>query len=123
MSESVHVALDARSYDVSIGAFTADAIADKIAAALDPQTTGVAVLVDGNVAEKSGRARELVAALAERVRRVARLDLRAGEACKNLAEIEKSCEWMAAHEYDRRAAVIGIGGGAAPAHPPFFSAI
>ena len=43
MSETVHVALGARSYDVSIGGFTADAIADRIAAALDPNTTGVAV--------------------------------------------------------------------------------
>jgi 3-dehydroquinate synthase len=123
MSETVQVALGARSYDVTIGAFTADAIADKIAAALDSQTTGVAVLVDANVAEKSGRARELVAALAERVPCVARLDLRAGEACKNLTEIEKSCEWMAAHEYDRRAAVIGVGGGAATDHAGFVAAI
>jgi len=119
----VPVELGVRSYDVSIGDFTADAIADRIAAALDPDTTGVAVLVDANVAEKSARARELVAALAERVPRVARLDLRAGEACKNLTEIEKSCEWMAAHEYDRRAAVIGVGGGAATDHAGFVAAI
>jgi len=123
MSEIVHVALGARSYDVSIGASTPDAIADTLAAALDPKTTGVAVLVDGNVAEKSGRARELVATLAERLPRVARLDLRAGEACKNLTEIEKSCEWMASHEYDRHAAVIGIGGGAATDHAGFVASI
>ena len=54
-----------RSYDVSIGGFSADAIADKIAAALDPKTTGVAVLVDAQVAERSARARELVAALGD----------------------------------------------------------
>ena len=53
MSETVHVELGARSYDVSIGAFTPDAIADKIAAALDPKTTGVAVLVDAT--SRSGR--------------------------------------------------------------------
>ena len=123
MSETVPVALGARSYDVSIGAFSPDAIADKLAASLDPKTTGVAVLVDANVAEKSPRARELVAALAERLPRVARLDLRAGEACKNLTEIEKSCEWMASHEYDRRATVIGIGGGAATDHAGFVAAI
>jgi 3-dehydroquinate synthase len=97
MSEKVHVALGARSYDVSIGAFTPDAIAETIASALDPKTTGVAVLVDEQVAEKSARARDLIAALAKRLPRVDRLDLRAGEACKNLAEIEKSCEWLAAH--------------------------
>jgi 3-dehydroquinate synthase len=123
MSEIVHVALGARSYDVSIGASTPDGIAERLAAALDPKTTGVAVLVDANVAEKSARARELVAALAERLPRVARLDLRAGEACKNLTEVEKSCEWMASHEYDRRAAVIGIGGGAATDHAGFVASI
>jgi len=123
MSEKVHVALGARSYDVSIGAFTPDAIAETIASALDPKTTGVAVLVDEQVAEKSARARDLIAALAKRLPRVDRLDLRAGEACKNLAEIEKSCEWLAAHEYDRRAAVVGIGGGAATDHAGFAAAV
>ena len=55
------------------------AIADTMAAALDPKTTGVAVLVDANVAERSARARELVAALARAAAaRRARLDLRAG---------------------------------------------
>ena len=55
MSEIVQVALGDRSYDVSIGAFSADAIADKLAAALDPKTTGVAVLIDAQVAERSAR--------------------------------------------------------------------
>ena len=123
MSEIVPVALGARSYDVTIGALTPDAIAGTIAAALDPKTTGVAVLIDANVAEKSARARDLVAALAKRLPRVARLDLRAGEACKNLTEIEKSCEWLAANEYDRRAAVVGIGGGAATDHAGFAAAV
>ena len=123
MSEKVHVALGARSYDVSIGAFTPDAIAETIASALDPKTTGVAVLVDGQVAEWSARARDLIAALAKRLPRVDRLDLRAGEACKNLTEIEKSCEWLAAHEYDRRAAVVGVGGGAATDHAGFAAAV
>jgi 3-dehydroquinate synthase len=123
MSEIVPVALGARSYDVTIAALTPDAIAGTIAAALDPKTTGVAVLIDANVAEKSARARDLVAALAKRLPRVARLDLRAGEACKNLTEIERSCEWLAAHEYDRRAAVVGIGGGAATDHAGFVAAV
>ena len=78
MSETVHVALGDRSYDVSIGAFSPDAIADKVAAALDPKTTGVAVLIDAQVAERSARARELVAALGARLPHVERLELRAG---------------------------------------------
>src|SRR5205814_1443085 len=63
MTDAVHVELGARSYDVSIGAFSPDEIADKIAAALDPKTTGVGILIDGQVAERSARARDLVAAL------------------------------------------------------------
>ena len=123
MTDAVHVELGARSYDVSIGAFSPDEIADKIAAALDPKTTGVGILIDGQVAERSSRARDLVAALAKRLPRVERLDLRAGEACKNLAEIERTCEWLAARAYDRRAAVVGIGGGAATDHAGFAAAV
>src|SRR3954452_8006533 len=103
MSEVVRVELGDRSYDVAIGAFSPDAIAEKLAAALDPKTTGVAVLIDAQVAERSPRGRELVAALGKRLPRAARLELRPGEACKNLTEIEKSCEWRAANGYDRRA--------------------
>jgi 3-dehydroquinate synthase len=121
--ESVRVELGARSYDVSIGAFSPDAVADTLAAALDPKTTGVAVLIDAQVAERSPRARDLVVALAARLPRVERLDLRPGEACKNLTEIEKTCEWLAAHGYDRRAAVVGVGGGAATDHAGFAAAV
>jgi len=123
VSDSVHVDLGARSYDVSIGAFPPDAVADRIAAALDPNLTGVAVLIDAHVAERSARARALIGALAARLPRVDRLELRPGEACKNLAEIEKTCEWLAARGYDRRAAVVGIGGGAATDHAGFAAAV
>ena len=123
MSDSVHVDLGARSYDVSIGAFPPDAVADRIAAALGPNLTGVAVLIDAHVAERSARARALIGALAARLPRVDRLELRPGEACKNLAEIEKTCEWLAARGYDRRAAVVGIGGGAATDHAGFAAAV
>ena len=123
MSDVVPVELGARSYDVTIGASAPEAIAETVAAALDPKTTGVAVLIDAQVAERSPRARDLVAALAARLPRVERLDLRPGEACKNLTEIEKTCEWLAAHGYDRRAAVVGIGGGAATDHAGFAAAV
>jgi 3-dehydroquinate synthase len=120
---TVNVDLGSRGYDVSIGAFSPQAVADKVAAALDPKTTGVAVLIDGQVAARSPRARDLIGALSARLPRVERLDLRPGEACKNLAEIEKTCEWLAAHGYDRRAAVVGIGGGAATDHAGFAAAV
>jgi len=119
----VRVELGARSYDVGIGAYTPAQIADTLAAALDPKTTGVAVMIDAQVAERSARARELVAALAKRLPRVERLELRAGEACKNLTEIEKTCEWLAARAYDRSTAVVGIGGGAATDHAGFAAAV
>jgi 3-dehydroquinate synthase len=123
MDGGVRVELGARSYEVSIGRLSPDAIAEKIAAALDPKTTGVAVLIDANVAAVSARARDLVAALAKRLPRVLRLDLRQGEACKNLTELEKTCEWLAANEYDRRSAVVGVGGGAATDHAGFAAAV
>ena len=52
-----------------------------------------------------------------------RLDLRAGEACKTLTEIEKTAEWLASRGYDRRAAIVGIGGGATTDHAGFAAAI
>jgi len=123
MLGTIHVELGARSYDVGIGAYSSDQVAAKIAAALDPKTTGVAVLIDAQVAERSARARDLIAALGRCLPRVARLELRPGEACKNLTEIEKTCEWLAAQGYDRRAAVVGVGGGAATDHAGFAAAV
>ena len=120
---TIPVPLGDRSYDVSIGAFTPAEVADRLAAAFDPKTTGVAVLVDATVAERSPRARALIAALTERLPRVERLELRGGEACKNLTEIERSAEWLAAHAYDRRAAIIGLGGGAATDHAGFAASV
>ena len=91
MSDTPFTSSWARAATTSASAtFTPDAIADMMAAALDPDTTGVAVLVDANVAEQSARARELVAALggAAAARRRA-WTCAPGEACKNLTEIEK----------------------------------
>jgi 3-dehydroquinate synthase len=65
----------------------------------------------------------LVEALARRLPRVERFDLRAGEACKNLTEIERTVEWLASRAYDRHTAVIGVGGGAATDHAGFAASI
>jgi 3-dehydroquinate synthase len=119
----VGVELGARRYDVRIGSFTADEVAGMLAAALGADVTGVAVLVDGGLAACSPRVAPLVAALAGRLPRVARHDLPAGEACKNLAEIERTAEWLAQNGYDRRGAVIGIGGGATTDHAGFAASI
>jgi 3-dehydroquinate synthase len=123
MSDTVRVELGARAYDVRIGTFSPAAVAETIAAALDPATTGVAVMVDEALGARSPRVAPLVAALAARLPHVERLDLRAGEACKNLTELERTVEWLAARGYDRRTAVVGIGGGAATDHAGFAAAI
>jgi 3-dehydroquinate synthase len=123
VSAVVHLALGARSYDVRIGAFSAEEVAATIAAALDPATTGVAVLVDGGLSAISPRVPPLVAALAARLPHVERLDLPAGEASKTLDEIERTTEWLASCGFDRKSAVIGIGGGATTDHAGFAAAI
>jgi 3-dehydroquinate synthase len=119
---TVGVELGARRYDVRIGAFDADDAAAALAAALG-DTTGVAVLVDSGLAEASSRVAPLVAALGKKLPHVARRDLPAGEASKNLREIERTTEWLAAEGFDRRATVIGVGGGATTDHAGFAAAI
>jgi 3-dehydroquinate synthase len=119
---TVPVPLAERSYEVTIGVLEADAVADILAAALG-KTTGVAVLCDRQVAAASPRVAPLVAALAARLPRVRTYDLPAGEAAKNLAEIERTCQWLAENGYDRGAAIIAIGGGAASDHAGFAAAV
>ncbi|HET6150609.1 MAG TPA: 3-dehydroquinate synthase [Polyangia bacterium] len=119
---TIGVELGARRYDVRVGSFAADAAADALASAL-PGITGAAVLVDGDLGRRSPRVAPLLAALARRVPRVARRDLPAGEGSKNLTEIERTMEWLAAEGFDRRAAVIGVGGGATTDHAGFAAAI
>jgi 3-dehydroquinate synthase len=122
MSVTVHVPLGTRAYDVTVGDFTADAAADALEAVLG-KSTGVAVLVDGQVAALSPRVAALVTALSTRLPRVRRFELPAGESAKNLTEIGRTCQWLAESGYDRGAAVIGIGGGAATDHAGFAAAV
>jgi 3-dehydroquinate synthase len=81
------------------------------------------VLVDAAVGERSPRVAPLVEALRARLPNVKRFDLRAGEACKTLAEIERTTEWLAEQGYDRRGAIVGVGGGAATDHAGFAAAV
>ncbi len=122
MSLTIPVELGARRYEVSVGTFAPEAVADTLAEAFGPSTTGVALLVDGAVAALP-RAQALAAALAARLPGLAQFNLKAGEACKSLSEIERTVEWLAARGYDRRAAIIGLGGGAATDHAGFAAAI
>jgi 3-dehydroquinate synthase len=119
---TVGVELGARRYDVRIGAVEPAEAAAAIAGALGA-VTGAAVLVDEQVAARSPRVAPLVEALRARLPNVKRFDLRAGEACKTLAEIERSTQWLAESGYDRRGAVIGVGGGAATDHAGFAAAV
>jgi len=101
MATTIRVELGARSYEVRIGSFGADEVAGAIAEALPQGTTGVAVLVDAGLGACSPRVGPIVEALGRRLPRVERLDLPAGEASKNLGEIERTTEWLASREYDR----------------------
>ncbi len=122
MTTTIPVELGARRYDVRVGTFTAPAVAETLAEAFGPSTTGVALVVDGGVAALP-RARALTEALSARLPGVAAFELPAGEACKSLAQIERTVEWLAARGYDRQAAVVGLGGGAATDHAGFAAAV
>jgi 3-dehydroquinate synthase len=119
---TIGVELGARRYDVRIGAVAPTDAASAIADALGA-VTGAAVLVDEQVGARSPRVAPLVDALRARLPNVKRYDLRAGEASKTLAEIERTTQWLAENGYDRRGAVIGVGGGAATDHAGFAAAV
>jgi 3-dehydroquinate synthase len=123
VTTTIRVELGPRSYDVHIGELTAEETAATIAGAFDPDTTGVAVLVDRGLGTLSPRVAPLVAALARRLPRVERFDLPAGEASKSLAEIGRTAEWLASRGFDRKAAIVGLGGGATTDHAGFAAAI
>jgi len=119
---TISVPLGQRSYDVCIAPAGAADMAQKIAAALG-KPTGVAVLVDSRLQELSPRVQPLVEALTARLPRVRCLDLAAGESCKTMAAIERTCDWLAGNGYDRGAALVAIGGGATSDHTGFAAAI
>ena len=118
----LRVPLDDRSYDVHIGSFGAEEVAERFAEAVGTPS-GVAVLVDEYVAQVSPRVAPLVDGLAARLPRVQVLRLPRGEAAKSLACVERSCQWLAEHGYDRGSVIVGLGGGAATDHAGFVAAI
>lgn len=129
---TIPVPIPGRAYEVRIGRFgglgafgdpgSMDAVAEMLASSLG-RVSGVAVLVDETVGQRSPLVAPLVEALAGRLPNVRRYDLPGGEACKNLREIERTTEWLAAQGFDRGAAVVGVGGGAASDHAGFAAAI
>ncbi len=119
---TISVPLGERRYDVRIGEHAPAETADAIAAAVG-KTTGVAVMVDGQLAKVSPRVAPLVEALASRLPKVSRFDLPPGESCKTLGAVETTCQWLAKQGYDRGATLVGVGGGAATDHTGFAAAI
>jgi 3-dehydroquinate synthase len=119
---TLRVPLGDRSYDVHIGHLSTDEVADKITAAIG-KPSGVAVLVDEHVAKVSPRVPALIAALATRLPKVKSFSLPQGESAKSLAQVERTCQWLAENGYDRGAVIVGIGGGAATDHAGFVAAI
>jgi len=116
------VPLDHRSYDVHIATLTPDEVAGYIATAVG-KPSGAAVLVDEHVAAISPRFAPLVAALSARLPRVQVFRLPRGESAKNLAAVERTCQWLAESGYDRGSVVIGVGGGATTDHAGFVASI
>jgi 3-dehydroquinate synthase len=119
---TLRVPLFERSYDVHIGNLGVAEVADKITAAIG-KPSGVAVLVDEHVARVSSRVPELLDALAARLPKLKSFGLPRGESGKNLAAVERTCQWLAESGYDRGSAIVGIGGGAATDHSGFVAAI
>jgi 3-dehydroquinate synthase len=121
---TIPVPLGARAYDVRIGVIEPAEAASLLAAAAG-KPSGVAVLVDGQVGRVSPRVAPLIEALAARLPNVLvrRYDLPPGEACKNLTEVQRTAEWMAAQGFDRGAVVVAIGGGATSDHAGFVASI
>ena len=121
---TIPVPLGERAYQVRIGRFEPAEVAEALAAAIGA-TSGLAVLVDANVARLSPRVAPLVEALAARLPGVKlhRFELAPGESCKSLPELQKTLEWMAGAGLDRGAVVLGIGGGAASDHAGFAAAV
>ena len=119
---TIPVPIAERAYEVVIGVVPPDETAGRLARALG-RTSGIALLVDGGLGRASPRVDALAAALGARLPGVRRLDLPAGEACKTLAAIEATCQWLAAQGFDREASVVALGGGAACDHAGFGAGI
>ena len=108
MSETVHVPLGDRAYDVVVG----DGLLAEAGARIAPLISGrkhVAVVSDETVAAL--HLDTLRAGLAEAGISLSALTLPPGEATKCWAELERVVEWLLAEKIERRDVVIALGGG------------
>ena len=92
---TVPVPLPERSYQVHIGVIAPELAADTLAAALG-KPTGVAVLIDGQLAARSPRAAELVQALSARLPGVRALPAAGGRVLQEPGGGRATCQWLAA---------------------------
>ena len=107
MTETVRVALGARSYDVRIGPGLIGRAGEEIAPLL--ARPRVAILTDARVAELHLVPFE--AALAKAGIKSSALALPPGEATKGWSEFSRAVEWLLAERIERRDVVVALGGG------------
>ncbi len=106
-TDTVHVALDARAYDVRIGAGLLTRAGGEIAPLL--HRARVAIVSDATVDALHGEA--LRAALADAGITSVTLTLPPGEATKGWPEFTRTVEWLLAQKVERRDVVVALGGG------------
>ena len=107
MTETVHVALGERAYDVVVGPGLLTVVGARIAPLLSRPR--VAVVTDENVARHHLNA--LRDGLEKAGISVVSLALPAGEATKRWSELERVVEWLLSEKIERRDMVIAFGGG------------
>lgn len=107
MTETVHVALGDRSYDIQIGAGLLAEAGSHIAPLL--ARPRVAILTDETVAQAQLPALE--AGLAAAGISSVSLALPAGEATKGWPQFSRAVEWLLEQKVERRDVVVALGGG------------
>ncbi|RVV99523.1 3-dehydroquinate synthase [Mesobaculum littorinae] len=107
MTETVHVALGSRSYDVRIGPGLVARAGPEIAPLL--RRRRVAVITDDRVAPL--HLETLRAGLAEADIAMTAKVLPAGEATKSWAQLQDTVEWLLAERVERHDVVVAFGGG------------
>ncbi|NRA98244.1 MAG: 3-dehydroquinate synthase [Rhodobacteraceae bacterium] len=107
MTETVHVPLGDRAYDVRIGAGLLAEAGAEIAPLLARPV--VKILTEDRVAAQ--HLITLQSALSKAGIESAALTLPAGESTKNWAHLEQSVEWLLAEKTERRDIVVALGGG------------
>ncbi|MEM9349313.1 MAG: 3-dehydroquinate synthase [Pseudomonadota bacterium] len=107
MSETVHVSLGSRAYDVIVG----QGLVLEAGAHLAPLLARpkVAIVTDDHVAEQ--HLKPLLAALAAEQIEASSLTLTPGEGTKSWGPLSKTVEWLLAEKIERRDVVIALGGG------------